>query len=72
MANGRRKNIHTRLAALEHRAGEARKRAGRRVVVYLSRKDGDTRPVGIIAQTGAVLMVRYDCAQPDPPLPDGW
>jgi hypothetical protein len=72
MAKGRGRSFRTRLADLEHRAGQAGERDRRRVVVYLPRKDGDTRPLGVLSRTGGVLTVLYDRAQPDPPLPEGW
>jgi hypothetical protein len=72
MANGRRRNIRGRLADLEHRAGEAWEENAPRVVVYLPRKDGDIRPVGVVSRTGGVLTVLYDREHPDPPLPEGW
>lgn len=68
MAKGRHRNFQSRLANLEHQAGQARERDRRRVVVYLPRKAGDTRPTGILSRTGGVLTVLYDREQPDPPL----
>lgn len=42
------------------------------MVVYLPRKDGDTRPAGVVAASGGALMVLYDPGHPDPELPAGW
>ncbi|MCI0702329.1 MAG: hypothetical protein L0241_14700 [Planctomycetia bacterium] len=72
MAKMRRGNFHLRLATLEHRADQAREANQSRVVIYLPRKDGDTRPAGVLSRTDGVLTVLYDPAQPDPILPDDW
>jgi hypothetical protein len=53
-------------------ATQARDRDRLRTVVYLPRKDGDDRPLGVIFHSGNVLTVRYDPQQPEPPLPEGW
>ncbi len=62
----RRGNMHTRLAALEGAGEVARAEDRPRVVVYLPRKDGDIRPLGVCSQAGNVLSVSYDPAQTDP------
>jgi hypothetical protein len=72
MARMRRGNYRSRLANLEQRADQARDQNRLRVVVYLPRKDGDTRPLGVISQTSGVLTVLTDRDHPDPPLPEGW
>ncbi len=72
MANTRRGSRRSRLASLEHRAQQARDRVCQRTVIYLPVKDGDTRPPGVISQTGGVLTVLYRPGEPDPPLPEGW
>ena len=71
MPNARRGNFRSRLMHLEHWSGEAREQGRRRVVVYLPRKDGDPRPLGVLSRLGGVLRVLYDRDQPDPPLPEG-
>ena len=43
-----------------------------RVVVYLPRKDGDTRPAGPVSTSGGALLVLCDPGHPDPELPHGW
>jgi hypothetical protein len=72
MPGQRRGNFRSRLTALEQRAREEGDRDGRRVVVWLPRKDGDAGPVGVRSRTAGVLTVVYEHGQPDPPLPEGW
>jgi hypothetical protein len=72
MAKMRRGNYRSRLANLEEQASRACDQSRPRVVVYLPRKDGDIRPLGVCPESGRVLMVLYDRDHPDPPLPDGW
>jgi hypothetical protein len=72
MAKTRCGNYRSRLANLEEQASRTHARNRPRVVVYLPRKDGDIRPLGICSKTGGVLTVLYDRGYPDPPLPDGW
>jgi hypothetical protein len=72
MAKMRRGNYHSRLANLEEQASRVRDQNRPRVVVYLPRKDGDTRLLGVYSKSDCVLTVLYDREHPDPPLPDGW
>jgi hypothetical protein len=71
MAKMRRGNYRSRVANLEGQAAQARKRDRRRVVIWLPRKDGDTRPLGVCSQNGGALTVLYDQDHPNPPLPEG-
>jgi hypothetical protein len=72
MACGRRVSLRSRLAGLEHRAGNARGQNRPRVVVWLPRKDDDHRPPGAYPLWDGVLAVLYEADQPAPELPAGW
>jgi hypothetical protein len=60
-----------RLTKVEMALARDREENRPRVVVYLPRKDGDTRPVGVVGRSGGALMVLYDRDHPDPTVPDG-
>jgi len=64
MRGNRRRALHTRLADLERRAAENRSGEEPRALVYLPRKDGDERPLGVLYRSGPAVVVLYDPDRP--------
>jgi hypothetical protein len=66
MARNRGGNLYTRLAGLERRSDRVHRGDQPRVVVYLPRKDGDTRPPGTISDAYGVRIVLYEIPRAGP------